>query len=105
MEFVDRAIRKTLLRAARGFPAIVLTGPRRAGKTTVLRHLFAGARYVLLEDPDVQSRVRADPRSLLEELRPPALFDEIQKAPELLPFIRSRIDQHPRQMGRWLFTG
>jgi predicted AAA+ superfamily ATPase len=94
-----------LIEAAHGFPAVVLTGPRRAGKTTLLRHLFPHARYVLLEDPDVQARVRSDPRSLLEELRPPVLFDEIQKVPDLLPYVRSRIDQNPRQMGRWLFTG
>jgi uncharacterized protein len=60
---------------------------------------------VLLEDPDTLARVRSDPRALLEELRQPALFDEIQHAPELLAYIRARIDEKPREMGRWLFTG
>ncbi|MEK7406286.1 MAG: ATP-binding protein [Acidobacteriota bacterium] len=105
MRFVTRAIGPTVVRAARHFPAVVLTGPRRAGKTTLLRHLFPRARYVLLEDPDVQARARADPRALLEELRPPVLFDEIQNVPELLAYIRTRIDQRPRRMGQWLFTG
>jgi len=105
MRFIARAIENLLLSASRGFPAVVLTGPRRAGKTTLLRHLFPRAQYVLLEDPDVQARVRSDPRSLLDSLTPPVLFDEIQKVPELLPYVRSRIDQHPRQMGRWFFTG
>jgi predicted AAA+ superfamily ATPase len=105
MEFISRAIQETTLRAARAFPAIVLTGPRRAGKTTFLRHAFPEARYVLLEDPDIQSRARSDPRSLIDELRPPVLFDEIQNVPELFDYIRTRIDQSPRRMGRWLFTG
>lgn len=105
MRFLPRALRSVLTEAAHSFPAVVLTGPRRAGKTTLLRHLFPKARYVLLEDPDVQARARSDPRALLDELRPPVLFDEIQNVPELLAYIRTRIDQHPREMGRWLFTG
>jgi predicted AAA+ superfamily ATPase len=70
-----------------------------------MRRAFRGAGYVLLEDPDLQSRARSDPRALLEEIRPPVIFDEIQNVPELFDYIRTRIDQNPRQMGRWLFTG
>ncbi len=105
MRFFRRAIEPTLLEASRHFPSVVVTGPRRAGKTTLLRKLFPRARYVLLEDPDIQARARSDPRALLEELRLPVLFDEIQNVPELLPYIRTRIDSSPRDMGRWLFTG
>ncbi len=47
MRFVPRALRRVLAQAVRSFPAVVLTGPRRAGKTTLLRHLFPKARYVL----------------------------------------------------------
>jgi len=105
MRFVSRAIQDSVLEASRNFPAVVLTGPRRAGKTTLLRRLFPRAAYVLLEDPDVQARARSDPRSLLEELRPPVVFDEIQNVPELFAYIRAMIDHAPRKMGRWLLTG
>ena len=71
MRFIPRALRRAVLEATRSFPAVVVTGPRRAGKTTLLRRLFPHASYVLLEDPDVQARARSDPRALLEELRPP----------------------------------
>jgi predicted AAA+ superfamily ATPase len=74
-------------------------------KTTLLRQLFPKIHYVLLEDPDIQGRIRSDPRTFLEELRPPFLFDEIQNAPELLSYVRTLIDTAPRRMGQWLFTG
>lgn len=94
-----------LLDAVRHFPAVVVTGPRRAGKTTLIRRFFPDAQYVLLEDPDIQARVRSDPRAFLEALRPPVVFDEIQNTPELLAYLRTVIDTGRPRMGQWLFTG
>jgi uncharacterized protein len=105
MRYIPRRLAPVLLDASRHFPAVVVTGPRRAGKTTLLRKLFPKARYVLLEDPDIQERVHSDPRAFLDELRPPVVFDEIQNTPELLDYVRTHIDTGPRRMGQWLFTG
>lgn len=105
MPFLPRLLAGELARAARNFPVVILTGPRRAGKTTLLRHLFPKADYRLLEDPDVIARVRSDPRGFLAELRPPVLLDEIQNAPELLNYVRTRVDAAPRRAGQWLLTG
>ncbi len=84
---------------------MVLTGPRRSGKTFLLRKTFPGGSYHLLEDPDVLARVKNDPRGWLDELKTPAIIDEIQNAPELFAYIRARIDQAPGKHGRWLLTG
>jgi uncharacterized protein len=91
--------------ASRGFSAVLLTGPRRSGKTTLLQLMRPKADYRLLEDPDTLSQVREDPRGFLDSLRFPVILDEIQNAPELLPYIRSRIDAAPGRKGRWLLTG
>lgn len=105
MAYLERQLGPILTKAARAFPALVLTGPRRAGKTTLLRHLFPAADYRLLEDPDVVAAARADPRGFLDGLKLPAILDEIQTVPELLNFIRARIDQGRKRHGQWLLTG
>jgi predicted AAA+ superfamily ATPase len=105
MRFMPRVVQPVVLEASRNFPALVVTGPRRAGKTTLLRRVFPRASYVLLEDPDIQARARSDPRTLLEETKLPALFDEIQNVPELFGYVRTRIDEDPAKRGQWLFTG
>lgn len=84
---------------------MLLTGPRQCGKTTLLKHLYPRTSYVLLEDPDVIARVRTDPRSFMEALRPPVLLDEIQNAPELFNYVRARVDAAPNRKGRWILTG
>ncbi|MEW6751787.1 MAG: ATP-binding protein [Candidatus Latescibacterota bacterium] len=104
MDYIPRAMEPELRRALEHFPALLLTGPRRAGKTTLLRHAFPHASYHLVEDPDVVGRVRADPRSFLAGIRLPAILDEIQNVPEILNYVRARIDADPEHAGQWLLT-
>lgn len=65
MKAVTRNIQKHLLTAAKNFPAVVITGPRRSGKTFLLRKLMPKAEYYLFEDPDIISRFRNDPQGFL----------------------------------------
>ena len=104
--YIPRAIEKVLRRAAREFPAVVLTGPRQSGKTTLLRKVFGDThRYTSLEAPDIRAAAAADPRGFLAAHAPPVLFDEVQYAPDLLPFIKEAIDDHRTRRGQYLLTG
>jgi hypothetical protein len=105
MRYVRRHLEAQVRKAIRGFPAVVLTGPRRTGKTCLLQHLFPGAAYFLLEDPDIVARLRADPQGFLDAVKTPAILDEVQHVPEVFAFVRSRIDRQPRRSGQWLLTG
>ena len=105
MKYVRRELEAPIHRAIRAFAAIVVTGPRRAGKTSLLRHLFPTASYYLLEDPDVVARLRADPHGFLDGVKTPAILDEVQNVPEVFAHVRARIDRGSRRPGQWLLTG
>jgi predicted AAA+ superfamily ATPase len=105
MRYLRRGLEMQVLKAAKTFPALVLTGPRRAGKTWLLQHLLPEADYYLLEDPTVVARLRADPQGFLDGVRLPVILDEVQNAPEVFALVRARLDGRPRRTGQWFLTG
>jgi uncharacterized protein len=105
MKYMHRLIESELIKASKAFSANILTGPRRAGKTITLRRLLPQAGYYLPEDPHVIVRLRTDPRSFMEEVHPPAILDEIPNVPEVLGYVRSRIDRFPNRKGQLFLTG
>ena len=104
--YLRRSLEPVLARAAKDFPAVVVTGPRQSGKTTLLKHLFGKThRYVSLELPDVRAAALADPRGFLAVHSPPVIFDEIQYCPDILTYVKEAIDAHRLRRGQYLLTG
>ena len=91
--------------ASSRFPVLMISGARQVGKTTFLRHLSAPDRtYITLDDPLVQSLAREDPALFMQRFAPPVLIDEIQYAPQLLPYIKIAVDRD-RSPGMFWLTG
>ena len=104
--YIKRSVETVLRKGASEFPAVVLTGPRQSGKTTLLTHLFGKShRYVSLDLPDVRAAAMEDPRGFLVMHPPPVIFDEVQSAPALLPYVKERIDAKRDWPGQYLLTG
>lgn len=100
-----RLLEPQIKKALRHFSALVLTGPRQSGKTTILTRLIRKThRYILLDDLDKSTLAADDPLGFLERFPPPLILDEIQNVPSLLPVIKARIAEDPRP-GRWVIAG
>ncbi len=102
--YTKRNLESTLIQASKSFPALFVGGPRRAGKTTLVKHLFKGYKYVLLDEMDIRAYASQDPRGFLEEYAPPVIIDEIQNVPELFSYIKARIDKDNKP-AQWVLTG
>lgn len=101
---IARDIEPALRELLKGFPIVTVTGPRQSGKTTLAQTIFAGKPYVSLEDPDLRQLALDDPRAFLGRFPDGGVLDEVQRAPQLMSYLQSRVDADGR-MGLFLLTG
>jgi predicted AAA+ superfamily ATPase len=101
---ITRSLSAVVAQVAKGYPVLVITGPRQAGKTTLAQACFPHLPYVSLEDPLERSAFLADPRAWLARYGDGAVLDEIQRIPDLPSYLQGLVDRD-RRMGRWVVTG
>lgn len=105
MNYITRTLQKKVLDLSEEYAAILITGPRQVGKTTMLQELIKenGPReYVSLDDLTELSLAKRDPSLFFQIHKPPVLIDEVQYAPELFRAIKMMIDRDHRPGDFWL---
>lgn len=104
MKLISRTAQKTLKKLARSYPALVITGPRQSGKTTLTQVVFPNKPYVSLEELDTREFAQQDPRGFLNQYPDGAILDEVQRCPDLFSYLQSRLDAK-NKMGLFILTG
>lgn len=101
----NRDISEKIARLWGSFPAVVLTGARQAGKTSLLKRLFPKNTFVSLDLPSNAEMAETAPELFLEKFPPPVTIDEVQYAPGLFRYLKNKIDKHRNQYGQYFLTG
>lgn len=106
MEYITRGMEPLVLKLSAEYPAILITGPRQVGKTTMLKKLIKeegkNRNYVSLDDLQVRSLAKSDPAMFFQLYKPPIFIDEVQYAPELFTYIKISIDENQNPGDFWL---
>lgn len=102
--YIHRQLESKFLKMSNFFKAVLVTGARQVGKTTMLKHLSENRTYVSLDDTDNLSLAKQDPKLFFMRYKPPIIIDEVQKAPELFPYIKIICDES-EQTGLFWLTG
>ncbi len=99
-----REIETELKELSKSYPTVTVIGPRQSGKTTLVRMVFPEKPYANLENPDTRKLADDDPRGFLENYPKGAILDEIQRAPHLLSYIQTIVDER-EEKGLFILTG
>lgn len=104
--YIKRALENVVKRLSGQYSAILVTGPRQVGKTTMLKKLMEDEGnirdYVTLDDLAERNLAKTDPAMFFQLHKPPVLIDEVQYAPELFPYIKMEIDRSHEPGAFWL---
>ena len=98
-----REIESRIKQISETFKVLVVTGPRQVGKTTLLESIMpANMTKVSLDDETLRDEAKNNPRFFLDTYKSPLFIDEVQYAPELLPYIKMKVDSSSDKSQYWL---
>ncbi|MFA5854691.1 MAG: ATP-binding protein [Candidatus Gracilibacteria bacterium] len=101
---IPRTLAKKLLKSAKGFPIVAITGPRQSGKTVLAKNTFKRLPYVTMENMDTREYALSDPRGFLESVKDGAILDEVQRVPSLFSYLQEVLD-NSKKRGWFILTG
>lgn len=104
MNYIPRTLERKFIRMSDFFKAVLVTGARQVGKTTMLKHLAEGQNrtYVTLDNLMARNLAKTDPALFFQTYKPPVIIDEVQYAPELFGQIKIICDESEEKGLFWL---
>jgi predicted AAA+ superfamily ATPase len=102
---IPRNAEKTLRKLVSQYPVVVCTGARQTGKTTLLKELFPQYTYVSLDLPSTAAMAEETPDAFFKKYPAPVVIDEVQYAPSLFRYVKSRVDSDRLTPGQYILTG
>ena len=104
MQYIHRTLERKFLKMSSFFKAVLVTGARQVGKTTMLKHLAENENrtYVSMDNQMARALAKTDPVLFFQMYKPPIIIDEIQKAPELFEQIKIMCDETDERGLFWL---
>lgn len=102
--YIERAMEKVVQKTEKGFKAVLVTGARQVGKSTLLKHMYADRKYISFDDPVLREETKREPGLFFRNNKPPVILDEVQYISELFPYIKMECDKS-EDKGLFLMTG
>lgn len=98
--YIERAIEEVIKKTETGFKAVLVTGARQVGKSTLLKHMHEERKYITFDDPVIREETKREPGLFFRNHKPPVILDEVQYIAELFPYIKMECD---KSEGKGLF--
>ena len=104
MTYIERSITPYIQKANRDFKAVLVTGARQTGKSTLLKQLFPDRKYVTFDDPFLEAQAIGSANMFMSLNQPPVTFDEVQRVPDLFRYIKIECDSR-NEYGLYCLSG
>ena len=104
MKYIERSISSYIQKAEKSFKAVLVTGARQTGKSTLLKQLFPDKKYVTFDDPFLEDQAKQNANMFMSLNQPPVTFDEVQRVPNLFRYIKIECDSR-NEYGLYCLSG
>ena len=104
MQYIHRQIEDVVCKAAQSFKAVLITGARQTGKSTLLRELFPERKQLSFDDLFLEEQAKENPEMFMMLHEPPVIMDEVQRVPDLFRYLKLQCDGSEAK-GQFLLSG